>query len=73
MMQVDKDYHENLTTAEVDRILDALLNAADARADDHAASAPTTSRSATASPNGWTLAAYERDGGYEAARSALTR
>jgi len=25
MMQVDKDYHENLTTAEVDRILDRLL------------------------------------------------
>ncbi len=25
MMQVDKDYYENLTTAEVDRILDRLL------------------------------------------------
>jgi NADH-quinone oxidoreductase subunit E len=25
MMQVDKDYHENLTTAEADRILDRLL------------------------------------------------
>lgn len=25
MMQVDKDYHENLTTAEVDRILDRLV------------------------------------------------
>jgi len=25
MMQVDKKYHENLTQAEVDRILDRLL------------------------------------------------
>ncbi len=26
MMQVDKQYHENLTTAEVDRVLDSLLS-----------------------------------------------
>ena len=32
---------------------------------------PTTSPSATTSPTGWTLASYERDGGYKQAKQAL--
>ena len=76
MMQVDKKYYENLTIAEVDEILDRLLERNSRR------ERPSTLKPMLKPvkiltklydvPEGWTLAAYERAGGYQArARSAL--
>jgi NADH-quinone oxidoreductase subunit E len=70
MMQVDKDYHENLTRPRSTR--SSSRSSLEVRGPDRCSiRAPTTSASATTDPNGHTLAAYERDGGYQQAKRAL--
>ena len=68
-MQVDRDYHENLTREGVDRILNRLPRELDAMLKRTGLSDPHVRQAPGLDAGG----AYERDlGGYQVARRALT-